>query len=254
LNLTVASGAGPGIADAVATTIESAAQNLNVPLAVEDAYPFSSGDSRGLTPFWLMLAWILGGLLAAVVLGVAVGTVPRDLDRLGMRLGALAVFSLLLGLLGAVFAGPILGVWHQHTFGLWLSGSLITFTAVLITSALQSWLGLWGVGIAAVLLLVLGVPGSGGAVAGPFLPGFFRGMPKWLPNGLGTDLIRGVEYFGRSANTWPITGLTLWSLASILALLGATTVLGKRARVHAASPAPAPTPTPTTVPPATAAR
>ena len=108
---------GPGVADTVATTIGSAAQNVNVPLAVEDAYPFSAGDSRGLTPFWLTLAWILGGLLAAVALGVAVGTVPRDLDRLGMRLGALAVFSLLLGLLGAVFAGPFLGVWHQHTVG-----------------------------------------------------------------------------------------------------------------------------------------
>ncbi len=233
LNLTVASGSGPGVADTVATTIGSAAQNVNVPLAIEDVYPLSAGDSRGLTPFWLTLAWILGGLLAAVALGIAIGTVPRDLDRLGMRLGALAVFSLLLGLLGAVFAGPFLGVWHKHTVGLWLAGSLITFTAALIASALQSWLGLWGVGLAAVLMLVLGVPGSGGPVAAPFLPGFFRGMPRWLPNGLGTDLVRGVEYFGRNANTWSITGLTLWSLASILALVGATAVLGRRARTEA---------------------
>jgi len=233
LNLTVASGSGPGVADTVATTIGSAAQNVNVPLAIEDVYPLSGGDSRGLTPFWLTLAWILGGLLAAVALGIAIGTVPRDLDRLGMRLGALAVFSLLLGLLGALFAGPFLDVWHEHTVGLWLAGSLITFTAALIASAMQSWLGLWGVGIATVLMLVLGVPGSGGPVAAPFLPGFFRGMPRWLPNGLGTDLVRGVEYFGRNANTWSITGLTLWSLASVLALLGATAVLGRRARAEA---------------------
>lgn len=232
-NLSVASGAGPGVADTVATAVNSVATAVSVPLAVEDLHPVSTGDPRGLTPFYLMMAWILGGLVAAIALGVAIGTVPRDLDRLGMRLGALAAFSLLLGLLGALFAGPFLGVWHKHTVGLWLTGALVTFTAALIASALASWLGLWGAGIAVVLLLVLGVPGSGGIAPWDFLPSFFRGMPGWLPNGSSVSLIRGLEYFGRSANTWPIVGLTLWSLGSVLALLGATALLGRRARLAA---------------------
>jgi len=230
LNLTIASGAGPGVAETVTTAIGAATNALAIPLTIEDIHPLSERDPRGLTPFYLVLGWVIGGLLAAVVLGIALGTVPRDLDRLGLRLAALAVFSLALGLLGALFAGPILGVWHKHTIGLWLSGALITMTVALITSALQSWLGLWGVGLAAVLLLVLGVPGSGGSVAWELLPGFFRDMRRWIPNGLGTDLVRGVEYFGRAANTWPITGLTLWALASVVALVGSTAVLGRHAR------------------------
>ena len=230
LNLTIASGAGPGVAETVTTAIGAATNALTIPLTIEDIHPLSERDPRGLTPFYLVLGWVIGGLLAAVVLGIALGTVPRDLDRLGLRLAALAVFSLALGLLGALFAGPILGVWHKHTIGLWLSGALITMTVALITSALQSWLGLWGVGLAAVLLLVLGVPGSGGSVAWELLPGFFRDMHRWIPNGLGTDLVRGVEYFGRAANTWPITGLTLWALASVVALVGSTAVLGRHAR------------------------
>ncbi len=239
LNLTIAGGAGPGVADAVTTSLTSATTALGIPLVIEDVHPVSASDQSGRTPFYLMVAWILGGLLAAVILGVALGTVPRDLDRVAVRLAALAGFSLILGLFGALLAGPILGIWASHTVGLWLAGSLIVFTAALITSALQGWLGMWGIGISVLLLLVLGVPGSGGLFGADLMPGFFRGMRGWVPNGLGTDLIRGLEYFGRNANTYPITGLTLWSLASILALMAATVVLGRHARDRDLTPGPA---------------
>lgn len=242
LNLAIAGAAGPGVADAVTNSITATANANGIPLTIVDIHPTSGNDPDGRTPFFLMMAWVLGGLLAAIVLGVALGTVPRDLDRVAMRLAALAVFALLLGLFGALLAGPILGIWGSHTFGLWMSGTLIIFTAALIASALQSWLGMWGIGLSTVLLLVLGLPGSGGLVGFELLPGFFRGMHSWIPTGLGTDLIRGVEYFGRNANTWPITGLTLWSLASMVALIAATVVLGRGARERAATRAAAVTP------------
>jgi uncharacterized membrane protein YeaQ/YmgE (transglycosylase-associated protein family) len=240
LNLTIASAAGPGVATAVAGSLEAVTNQVGVPLVIEDIHPVSARDPSGRTPFYLTLAWVLGGMLAAIILGVVLGTIPRDLDRLAMRLAALFVFSLLLGLIGALLAGPILGVWDAHTFGLWLTGALIVFTAALIASALQSWLGLWGIGIVVLLLLVLGVPAAGGLIAPDLMPGFFRGMQRWNPVGLGTDLVRGLEYFGRNANGWPITGLTLWSLASIAALIGSTIVLGKHARDRFAATAAAP--------------
>jgi hypothetical protein len=230
LNLIIASAAGPGVANAVLDSVNSVTNTLNVPLAVADAYPTSEKDVDGRTPFYLMLIWVLGGVISAILLGVTLGTVPRDLDRLGMRLLALLGFALALGLTASLFAVPFLGIWHHHLFGLWMSGTLIVFTAALITSALQSWIGMWGIGVAVLLMIVLGVPGAGGQWAPALLPGFFRSMHTWIPNGLGTDLIRGVEYFGRNANTWPITGLALWSLASILALVGSTIVLGRHAR------------------------
>ncbi len=239
LNLTIASAAGPGIANAVIDSINSVATSFNVPLTIEDVYPTSEKDSDGRTPFYLMLVWILGGLIAAVLVGVTLGTVPRDLDRLGMRIAALFVFSLALGLIGALFVVPFLGIWHHHLFGVWMSGALIVLTAALITSALQSWLGMWGIGVATLLLLVLGVPGAGGQWGSQLLPGFFRSMHTWIPNGLGTDLLRGVEYFGRNANTWPITGLALWCLASIVVLVASTAILGRTAR-----PQPQPQPQP----------
>lgn len=248
LNLTIAGAAGPGVPETVTNGIGAAASALSIPLTIEDVHPLSEHDPRGVAPFYIVLGWIIGGLLAAVVLGVALGTVPRDLDRLGMRLGALAAFSLALGLLGALFAGPFLNVWSTHTFGLWMCGALITMTAALIASALQSWLGLWGVGLSVLLLLVLGVPGSGGSVAPELLPRFFRGMHRWIPNGLGTDLVRGVEYFGRNANAWPIVGLALWCLGSVLALVGATAVLGRHAREAAGLGRSAPTPPATDTP------
>jgi hypothetical protein len=228
VNLTIAGAAGPGVSSAVTNSINSVASATNTPLVIEDVYPVANRDPDGRTPFYLMLIWVIGGLVAAVLLGVALGTVPRDLDRLGMRIGALLVFSLLLGGIGALFA--VLGIFKHHLFGLWLVGALIVFTSALITSALQSWLGMWGIGLAAVLLLVLGVPGAGGQWGAQLTNSFFRGMHWWIPTGLGTDLTRGLAYFGRNANAWPIAGLALWALVSIAALVASTAVLGRRAR------------------------
>jgi hypothetical protein len=228
LNLTVAGASGPGVSAAIVNSISSVATATATPLVIEDVYPTAAKDPDGRTPFYLMLIWVIGGLAAAVLLGVVLGTVPRDLDRLGMRIGALFAFSLVFGGIGALFA--VLTIWKHHLFGMWLVGALVVFTTALITSALQSWLGMWGVGIALLLLVVIGVPGAGGMWGAQMSNSFFRGMHWWTPTGLSTDLIRGLAYFGRSANAWPITGLALWSLVSIAALVGSTWVLGKRAR------------------------
>ncbi|HEY2791963.1 MAG TPA: hypothetical protein VGJ28_06390, partial [Micromonosporaceae bacterium] len=228
LNLTVAGAAGPGVSAAIVDSVNSVATATAIPLVIEDVYPTALKDPDGRTPFYLMLIWVIGGLAAAVLLGVVLGTVPRDLDRLGMRIGALFAFSLVFGGIGALFA--VLTIWKHHLFGTWLVGALVVFTAALITSALQSWLGMWGIGLAVLLLVVIGVPGAGGMWGAQMSNSFFRGMHWWTPTGLSTDLTRGLAYFGRSANAWPITGLALWSLVSIAALVGSTWVLGKRAR------------------------
>jgi hypothetical protein len=232
LALTTAGASSPATRDVVEATIGDAASSAEVPLAVTDAVPVSPEDPRGVTPFYLVLGLILGGVLAASALGVALGTVPRDLDRAALRIGALPVFSLLLGLAGALLVGPAFDIWTDSFLGLTIAGALIAFAAAMVTKAVQGWLGLLGTGLVILLLIVLGLPGSGGLVPPEFLPTFFRGMHRWNPPGLGVDLVKSVGYFDRKAAGWPVTALTLWALAGVLLLLGATAALGRRTATH----------------------
>ncbi|GAA1735130.1 hypothetical protein [Luedemannella helvata] len=228
LQLTTSSAAGAFTAEVVSGSVETVAQAAGIPVTTTDAHPLSNEDSRGLVAFYLVVGLTLGGYLSATVLGLSLGTAPRNLAHAVARLAAFAAFALVMGFAGALVVGPILGIWTHHMLGLTLGGALMTFAGATITSALQGWLGIVGTGLAITLLVVLSNPGSGGVFAWPFLPTFFRGMHVWVPGGLGVDLIRAVAYFQRAAAGWPVTGLLLWSVAGILGTLAATMALGHR--------------------------
>jgi hypothetical protein len=228
LHLTTSSGAGQGTAEVVAGAVGAVADATGMALTTTDAHPLTENDPRGLVAFYLVVGLSVGGYLAATVLGLSLGTAPRDLDRAAARFGAFAAFALVLGFIGALLVGPVFDIWSGHLLGATLGGALIVFTAAAITSALQGWLGLVGTGLAILLLVVLGNPGSGGVFPWPFLPSFFRSMHLWVPTGLGTDLVRAVAYYHRAAIAWPVTFLLLWSILGILGTLAATVVRGQR--------------------------
>ncbi|OLB64164.1 MAG: hypothetical protein AUI10_12325 [Actinobacteria bacterium 13_2_20CM_2_72_6] len=236
LRLTVAGGAAPGVADLMRQVLGTAATAARIPLSVRDAHPPAARDPRGLTPFYLVVGWLLGGYLAATALAVIVGTVPRNGSRLGMRLAAFAVFAVLLGLAGALITGPGYGIWSHHLVSLWSVGTLVVFTSAAVTAALESWLGLAGTGLAMLLLFIVGNPGSGGVYPPEFLPGLFRDLHRWIPTGQATELVRAVEYFGGHAIARPATTLAAWAAAGLLAILGATLALGPRRTGRASRP------------------
>jgi hypothetical protein len=228
LALTVAGGAAPGVADLITQTLAQAAGAAQIPIAVRDAHPPAAGDPRGLTPFYLVLGWLLGGYLAATALAVILGTVPRNLARLGMRLGAFAVFAALLGLAGVLVTNWGYDIWTQHTVALWLAGTLIVFAGAALTAALEGWVGLIGTGLAMLVLFILGNPGSGGVYPPEFLPAFFRDLHRWLPTGQATELVRAIEYFAGRAIGWQLTGLMSYAALGLVVLFGATVTLGHR--------------------------
>src|SRR5437763_1991566 len=110
---TLAGGAAPAVADLTRQALGTAAATAHIPLSVRDAHPPAGRDPRGLTPFYLVVGWLLGGYLAATALAVIVGTVPRNGPRLAMRLGAFVAFAFLLGLAGALRYGAGDGIWAQ---------------------------------------------------------------------------------------------------------------------------------------------
>ncbi|GAA1852920.1 DUF3533 domain-containing protein [Asanoa iriomotensis] len=226
LSLTIASAAGPGATMVITGILTVAAQRAGVPLAVTDAVPVDPSDPRGVVPFYLAVGLVIGGYFGGIALSLALGTVPRNLSRTGLRVGALALHAALLSLAGTLIVGPGLGIWHQHLFALFGAGTLLAYAAALFAAAVQSWLARIGTALIVLLLVVLGNPGSGGIYPPEFLPGFFRGIHEWDIPGLGADLIRSVIYFPDAARS-PAVKLAIWCLGSVIVLLAATAALGR---------------------------
>lgn len=231
LRLTTASAAAPAAAELVTQVITEAARQANLPLQVTDEVPVERTDPRGLVPFYLAVGLVLGGYLASTALGLKTGTAPVSLPRAGLRVATLAVYSIVLGVVGAAIVGPVLDIWHHDVPAVAAVGALTVFAAAMIAAAIQAWLGLLGTGIVILLLVVLGNPGSGGIYAPEFLPGWLRGMHRWNVTGLATDQIKSAVYFDRRSMGWTLSGLVVWALLGVLGLITATMFhLHRRAR------------------------
>ncbi|WCN82340.1 hypothetical protein [Micromonospora sp. LH3U1] len=245
LLLTIASASGPSATGAIREVLSTAATRTGTPLQVVDDVPVTSADPRGVVPFYLNVGYVLGGYLASTVLGISSGTTPRTVRRAALRIAALAVYSVLLGIAGAVVVGPVLDIWHHDVPTIAAIGALAVFAAALIASAIQGWLGVAGTALVILLLVVLGNPGSGGIYAPEFLPGVLRGMHRWNIPGLANDLTKAAVYFDWRSAGWPAFALALWAVVGGLGLVSASLVRGRRAGnagSGSARPGPAPVP------------
>lgn len=194
--LLVASGGGVSVASAVEqvfTQVE-AAQDRTV--TVDDVVPLEESDGRGLTGFYLVIGWIVGGYLVAALLGVAKGSRPANLRRALIRLLATVPYAMLSGIGGALVVDQLLGALTGHFWALAGLGTLLVLAAAASTMAFQVLFGVLGIGLTVLVFVVLGNPSAGGAYQPELLPGFWRGIGPWLPNGAGTDAVRQVVYFG----------------------------------------------------------
>lgn len=194
--LLVASGGGTSLVTAVQeiATRSEAAQHRT--FTVTDLVPLQDGDARGLSGFYLVIGWLVGGYLVASLLGVARGARPANVRRAIIRLGATVPYALTSGLGGALIVDQALGALTGHFWALAGLGTLLVLSAATFTMALQVLFGTLGIGVTILIFVVLGNPSAGGAYQAQLLPGLWRGLGQWLPNGAGTDAVRRIVYFG----------------------------------------------------------
>jgi len=211
--LLVASAAGPAVsstAEQIAQTIE---KDRHRQVTIDDIRPPAASDGRGMSSFYLVLGWMVGGYLAATILGMAGGARPANVHRTVIRLGSLALYAIVSGLGGAIIVGPLLGALEGHFAALWALGALIVFASAATTVAFQVLWGIIGVGVTILLFVVIGNPSAGGAYPAVLLPTFWRSVGEWLPPGAGTTVVRNTIYFSGNAIAQP-----LWVLAGYAVL------------------------------------
>jgi hypothetical protein len=213
--LLVASAAGTSVSGAVEAVVGQVEAAQGRAFTVQDVVAPQAGDARGLSGFYLVTGWIVGGYLLAALLGLT-GEKRPDLRTTARRLGVALGFAALGGLGGAVIAGPVLGALTGHVLALWGLGTLLTFAAAAVTVALSALFGVVGIGATILLFVVLGNPSAGGAYQAGVLPGFWATIGGWLPNGAGVDALRRIVYFDGAGSTAPLLVAAAWALGGIV--------------------------------------
>ncbi len=228
--LLVAGGAGASLAQATEAVVARAERAEGRTLKVADVNPAAAGDARGLTSFYLVVGWCVGGYLCAAILAISAGARPANPHRAVIRLGALALYAITAGLVGTLIAGPILDALPGGILGLWGLGALVVFAVGALTLALQGLAGIVGIGLAIAIVVVLGNPSAGGAYPYPLLPPFWRAIGPALPPGAGTWSARSLAYFGGNGLTCPLLVLAGWAAAGTLVTLVCSARRGGRAQ------------------------
>jgi hypothetical protein len=236
--LLIASGQGSTETSTLLNLFEQIENQQQRTLKIDDVAPASAEDADGLSSFYLVVGWCVGGYLCAAILAISAGARPANRGRAVIRLIVTALYAIAGGLLGAVITGPILGALPGSLWGLWGLGALTVFAVGAATLALQSIFGVVGIGLAILVIVVAGNPSAGGAFPLPLLPDFWRAIGPALPVGAGTWVARSIAYFRGNAVTGPLLILSAWAFAGTVVTLVMTS-LRRTDRPAAPGPGPA---------------
>lgn len=220
--LLVASAGGPSVsqtATQIAQKIETAQKRQ---IDVTDIRLPNAGDGRGMTSFYLVLGWVIGGYLTATIMGMAAGSRPANRHRTLIRLGVLVLYAAVSGIAGAVIVGPVFDALGGHFWTLSAIGTLVVLASAATALALQTLLGLLGTGVVILLFVVLGNPSSGGVYPAPLLPSFWSAIGQALPPGAGTTLVRNTVYFSGHATTQALWVLGAYAVGGAVLAWGAS--------------------------------
>ena len=205
--------------DTSTTVIESvfgaalSAQGQHVP--VEVVHPFASGDAHGLILFFLVLATLVSTLVVQAVL-LARAANARAASWLGVN----AVWAVLAGAAGVGAAAWIANSYDAAA--LVPMGALVALTAFAAGAFVAGFtrlLGPAGLGLSALVIILLDLISSGGPAGGTILPDVYRWMSPWMPAGQLNSALRGTLYFGGEGVAFPVLVISAWLAVGLLLVI-----------------------------------
>ncbi len=234
LEVITAPAAGASVADAIDSYLVPALQHAGANVKVSQVHPLNAQDTRGLAGFYLAVGWIVAGYLGATFLGLLFSPKPGFVNT-KMRLAGLAALGIAIGLVGTSLV-HLIGAVDGSFIATAATGVLTVFAVGSAAVALQSALGIFGTISAILIFVVLGNPSSTGPIANEMLPGFWRAIGSYIPNGATVQTLRNIDYFPNANSFGHIIVLVVWALVgtTVALALGSRNERFKRAEAQIA--------------------
>ena len=220
--LIVAGAAGDGATGVITAAFTNAFKAQGKALTVETVHPFASGDAHGLILFFVVVATLISTLASQAILFATSKAVS-----LGLRMGVIAAYGVLVGLTAMGMAAWIAGGYGD---GFWLAAGLVALASMAIGSiigGLVRLLGPPGIGLAA-LLMLLSLVSSGGPVGSQLLPDFYRALAPWPIAAQVYSALREALFFGGAAMGGPAAVLAGWLVVGLALMWLGGLVAGRK--------------------------
>ncbi|MGH8963305.1 MAG: hypothetical protein ACRDWT_19290 [Jatrophihabitantaceae bacterium] len=214
IHLLTAGAGGPAAANLLTEVFSGVAAAQHASLTTTDVVPLPPSDRLGVSGFLLALA----AMLPAIAVGAAIGQLGRRVS--GARVLLLtAAFAVVLAAANTALAVDGLGVFAGHGPAVAGFVALLAFALSLVTAAGMRLIGPAMLPLAALCVLGVGVPASGGpAGLVHFMPTVYRVLGPALPNSATVIGLRDAAYFGGHGVTTPLIGLGCWISAGLVLL------------------------------------
>lgn len=219
--LLTASGGSPMIAQLLAGVGAGIAQQSGGPLRTQDLAPLPAGDPRGVGLAASAFPLTLAGLLPAYAF---VLVFRREV---WLRLVGTVAFAGIAAVTVAVLLHYLFGSFDRNFWGVTAGLMLGALGMGLPVLGLGSVFGAAGLGVGAVVTLLLGNPLSGLTSAPELLPSGWGAFGQLLPQGANATLLRSTAYFDGAGATTAIVVLACWAAAGA-ALTAFAAVRGRR--------------------------
>ncbi|SDC92805.1 ABC transporter permease [Streptomyces prasinopilosus] len=213
------SAAGASQQTALRAVFQQVAAGQGTPLELTDIKPLTRDDTQGSNSMYIGMSWIMAGFLIMAVLRGGAPELTR-LRHFVVKLAGWAVgISVWLWFLFDVLIGAVDG----HAPELIGFGALTVFCVSLVTGVFTRTFGLAAIIPVMLVLMLAGVPASGGGLSLYMVPDLFRTLQDVLPLPAAVDTVRSLVYFdghgiGRNLLTigiWGAAGLVLQLLVDL---------------------------------------
>jgi hypothetical protein len=222
-HLILAGAAGDGATGVITAAFTNALKAQGAALTVEQVHPFASGDAHGLILFFVVVATLISSLASQAILFATLKAAG-----LGLRLGFIGVYGVLVGLTAMGMATWISGGYGD---GFLTAAGLVALASIAVgavVGGLIRLLGTPGIGLAA-LAMILSLVSSGGPVGSQLLPDFYRSLAPWLTAGQLYSALRGALFFDGAGLAGSIAVLVAWLVVGLALIgLGEVVVRGER--------------------------
>ncbi|MFF1634154.1 hypothetical protein [Leifsonia sp. NPDC058248] len=214
--------------------LQGVADHAGLTVSEQDLVPLVKYDGRGLSAFYVVFGVTLSSFVLAQGLTAAAGKI-----RLRHRLYAIGGFAVVIGLVAATIAGPLLGALTAPWPALALTLSLMSAAVAFTTKALGAWLGGPGISLAVLSLTTVGNAVSGATIGYDILPSWAQAISAVLPPGAAYRAVNHFGYYNGSTAWSSLVVLAIWAAAGFGLVLLRPATRARKTRSIPAQPEPA---------------